>query len=159
MTHHAPIPCLWFDGNAEEAAAFYIDLLGGAFGRISRYGAGMHIPEGAAMLVEFRLRGTSYQALNGGSHYKLTPAMSLAVACDTQGEIDRLWGALLANGGVESQCGWLTDRFGLSWQIYPAFMPDILISPDKEGAMRAMKAMMGMAKLNLAALQAAFEGG
>ncbi len=158
MNMHSPVPCLWFNAQAEQAATFYVDLLGGELGRISRYGAGMHVPEGTAMLVEFILRGTAYQALNGGSTYTLTPAFSMSVACDTQDEIDRLWDALLAEGGVASQCGWLTDRFGLSWQIFPAFMPDFLTSPDKEGANRTMQAMMGMVKLDLAALKAAFEG-
>jgi predicted 3-demethylubiquinone-9 3-methyltransferase (glyoxalase superfamily) len=155
---HPPVSCLWFDDNAEQAAKFYIDLLGGELGRISRYGPAMHMPEGSAMLVEFTLRGVSYQALNGGPTYSLTPAFSLSIACDTQNEIDRLWNALLADGGVESQCGWLTDRFGLSWQIFPSFMPEILTGPDKEGAGRAMIAMMGMVKLDFAALKAAFEG-
>jgi predicted 3-demethylubiquinone-9 3-methyltransferase (glyoxalase superfamily) len=155
---HAPATCLWFSDQAEPAATFYVGLLGGEMGRISRYGPDMPVAEGTAMLVEFTLRGVPYQALNGGSHFVLTPAVSLAVACDTQAEIDRLWDALLANGGVESRCGWLTDGFGLSWQIYPSFMPDILTSPNKEGAGRAMQAMMGMIKLDLAALKAAFEG-
>ena len=158
MSLHPPIPCLWFNGQAEQAARFYAELLGGEVGRISHYGAGMHMPAGTAMLVEFTLRGTPYQALNGGPTYALTPAMSLSVACETQAEIDRLWDALLADGGVASQCGWLNDRFGLSWQIFPAFMPDILAGPDKEGAARAMQAMMGMIKLDLAVLKAAFEG-
>jgi predicted 3-demethylubiquinone-9 3-methyltransferase (glyoxalase superfamily) len=155
---HPPIPCLWFNAQAEQAATFYVGLLGGEIGRVSRYGAGMHVPEGTAMLVEFTLRGTSYQALNGGPTYALTPAISLSVACDTQDEIDRLWDALLADGGVESQCGWLSDRFGLSWQIFPSMMPEILTGADKAGATRAMQAMMTMVKLDIAALEAAFEG-
>jgi predicted 3-demethylubiquinone-9 3-methyltransferase (glyoxalase superfamily) len=155
---HPPVPCLWFNANGEEAVRFYVDLLGGEFGRISRYGPDMYMPEGTAMLVEFTLRGVAYQALNGGPTFALTPAISLSLACDTQDEIDRLWEELLADGGVESQCGWLTDRFGLSWQIFPSFMPAILTGPDKEGASRAMQAMMGMVKLDLAALKAAFEG-
>jgi predicted 3-demethylubiquinone-9 3-methyltransferase (glyoxalase superfamily) len=134
-----------------------VNLLGGELGRISRYGAGMPQPEGTALLVEFELRGVACQALNGGSTHQLTPAISLAIACDTQDETDRLWDGLLANGGVESRCGWLTDQFGLSWQIYPSFMPDILGGSDKEAAMRTTKAMMGMVKLDLAALRAASE--
>jgi predicted 3-demethylubiquinone-9 3-methyltransferase (glyoxalase superfamily) len=158
MSVHPPVPCLWFNTNGEEAAKFYVDLLGGEIGRVSRYGPDMHVPEGTAMLIEFTLRGAHYQALNGGPTYALTPAISLSVACDTQDEIDRLWDALLADGGVESRCGWLSDRFGLSWQIFPSMMPEILTGPDKEGAARAMQAMMGMVKLDLAALKAAFEG-
>ncbi len=158
MSIHPPIPCLWFDNNAEEAAAFYVSLLGGELGRISRYGAKMHVLEGTAMLVEFTLRGAPYQALNGGTVYALTPAFSLSVACDTQKEIDRLWDALLADGGVESRCGWLTDRFGLSWQIFPSMMPDMLTGSDKAGAARAMQAMMGMVKLDIVALESAFKG-
>lgn len=158
MTLHPPVPCLWFNNQAEQAARFYVGLFGGELGRISRYGPAMHLPEGTAMLVEFTLRGAPYQALNGGPTYALTPAFSLSVACDTQEEIDHLWDALLADGGVESRCGWLTDKFGLSWQIFPSFMPTFLTSPNKEGAGRAMQAMMGMVKLDIAALQAAFEG-
>jgi predicted 3-demethylubiquinone-9 3-methyltransferase (glyoxalase superfamily) len=158
MTQHPPVPCLWFNANGEEAAKFYVDLLGGEIGKVSRYGPNMHVPEGTAMLVEFTLRGVPYQALNSGPTYTLTPAFSLAVACDTQAEIDRLWTALLVNGGVESRCGWLTDSFGLSWQIFPSFMSDYFTSPDTEAATRAMKAMMGMVKLDIATLEAAFKG-
>jgi predicted 3-demethylubiquinone-9 3-methyltransferase (glyoxalase superfamily) len=158
MSQHPPVPCILFDTNGEEAAKFYISLLGGEVGRVSHYGPDMHLPEGTAMLVEFTLRGAPFQVLNAGSTYALTPVFSMSVACDTQDEIDRLWDALLADGGVESQCGWLTDRFGLSWQIFPSMMPEILTGPNKEGAARAMQAMMGMIKLDLAALQAAFEG-
>jgi predicted 3-demethylubiquinone-9 3-methyltransferase (glyoxalase superfamily) len=158
MNTTAPIPCLWFNNQAEDAATFYVALLGGQIDRVSHYGPNMHMPEGLAMMVEFSLRGRTYQALNGGATYALTPAFSLAVPCDDQNEIDRLWEALLAGGGQPSQCGWLTDRFGLSWQIYPAFMADVLVSSDKEATGRTMQAMMGMIKLDCAVLKAAFEG-
>jgi predicted 3-demethylubiquinone-9 3-methyltransferase (glyoxalase superfamily) len=158
MNTIAPIPCLWFNDQAEVAARFYANLLGGQIERVSHYGPGMHMPEGLAMMVEFTLRGRTYQALNGGPTYALTPAFSMAVPCDSQDEIDRLWHALLADGGIESQCGWLSDQFGVSWQIYPGFMAEILVSPDKAATGRAMQAMMGMIKLDYAALKAAFEG-
>jgi predicted 3-demethylubiquinone-9 3-methyltransferase (glyoxalase superfamily) len=158
MNTIAPIPCLWFNDQAEHAAAFYAALLGGAIERVSHYGPNMHMPEGLAMMVEFTLRGRTYQALNGGATYALTPAFSMAVPCDDQIEIDRLWDALLEGGGVASQCGWLADRFGVSWQVYPAFMADILVSPNKEATGRTMQAMMGMIKLDYAALKAAFDG-
>jgi predicted 3-demethylubiquinone-9 3-methyltransferase (glyoxalase superfamily) len=158
MADFAPIPCLWFNGKAEQAAIFYVDLLGGQIERVSHYGPNMHLSEGTAMMVEFVLRGRTYQALNGGPTFTLTPAFSMAVPCDSQSEIDRLWDALLADGGAPSQCGWLTDRFGVSWQIYPSFMRDIHVSEDKAAAGRAMKAMMGMIKLDFASLKAAFKG-
>jgi predicted 3-demethylubiquinone-9 3-methyltransferase (glyoxalase superfamily) len=153
-----PVPCLWFHDQAETAARFYVALLGGQIGRISYYGPDMHMPEGTAMLVEFTINGRDFQALNGGPSFTLTPAFSMAIGFDDQGELDRIWEALLGDGGVASQCGWLTDKFGVSWQIYPNIMPEILTGPNKEGASRAMQAMMGMIKLDIGALQAAFEG-
>lgn len=153
-----PVPCLWFHDQGESAVRFYVDLFGGRIKQISRYGANMHMPEGTAMLIEFSLDGRDFQALNGGPFYSLTPAFSLAMGFDTQADLDRIWEALLADGGQPSQCGWLIDRFGLSWQIYPNIMPTILNGPDKAGAARAMGAMMGMIKLDIDALQAAFEG-
>jgi predicted 3-demethylubiquinone-9 3-methyltransferase (glyoxalase superfamily) len=159
MNTTAPIPCLWFNDQAEHAATVYVALLGGVIERVSHYGPHMHMPEGLAMMVEFTLRGRTYQALNGGPTYALTPAFSMAVPCDNQAEIDRLWDALLEGGGLPSQCGWLSDRFGVSWQIYPSFMADVLVGADKEATSRTMQAMMGMIKLDYAALKTAFEGG
>jgi predicted 3-demethylubiquinone-9 3-methyltransferase (glyoxalase superfamily) len=151
-------PCLWFDGQAELAARFYVDVLGGALGSVSRYGEGAPFPAGTALMVEFNLRGQQFQALNGGPMYRLSPAMSLSITCANQAELDGIWLALLANGGRESRCGWLTDQFGLSWQVVPAGMGAILGGADKKGAARAMQAMMGMSKLDIHALQSAYEG-
>ena len=158
MTLSSPKPCLWFDGQAEIAAAFYISVLGGEFGAISRYQDGAPFPVGTALMVEFSLRGRDFQALNGGPTYSLSPAFSLSVTCEDQAELDRTWDALLADGGRESQCGWLTDRFGLSWQIVPAGMNALFAGPDAAGVARAMAAMMGMVKLDMAALERAYRG-
>jgi predicted 3-demethylubiquinone-9 3-methyltransferase (glyoxalase superfamily) len=155
---HPIKPCLWFDGQAEAAAAFYMHALGGEIGTVSRYGEGAPFPAGTALMVEFSLRGQPFQALNGGPMHRLSPAMSLSVTCDNQLELDGIWHALLANGGRESRCGWLTDQFGLSWQVVPAGMGAIFGGADKAGAARAMQAMMGMSKLDIYALQAAYNG-
>ena len=145
--------CLWFDADAEEAAAFYTSL----FER-SRITAVSRQPGGRALLVEFELDGVGFQALNGGPHYQLTEACSLSVACDTQAEIDRLWDALLAGGGEESRCGWLKDRFGLSWQIVPRALGAMMTDPDPARVARVVAAFMPMKKLELRALEAAFHG-
>jgi predicted 3-demethylubiquinone-9 3-methyltransferase (glyoxalase superfamily) len=158
MTLKAPKPCLWFNGQAEDAARFYVSVLGGELGDISRYGDGAPFPAGTALVVEFTLRGVAFQALNGGPMYALSPAMSLSVTCQDQPELDRTWDALLADGGQESRCGWLTDRFGLSWQIVPEGMAELFAGPDAAGAARAMAAMMGMVKLDIAALEQAYRG-
>lgn len=158
MILQAPKPCLWFNGQAEDAARFYISVLGGEIGATSRYGEGAPFRAGTALVVEFTLRGVAFQALNGGPAYALTPAMSLSVTCQDQAELDRTWDALVADGGQESQCGWLTDRFGLSWQIVPQGMREIFAGPDAAGAARAMSAMMGMVKLDIAALERAYRG-
>lgn len=151
--------CLWFDGTAEEAATFYVGLFpGGAITKVSRYGQGAPFPAGTALMVEFSLLGQRYQALNGGPHYSFTPAISLSVACPDQGEVDRLWTALTADGGKESRCGWLVDRFGVSWQIVPDGLAAAIGDPDPARARRAMQAMMGMRKLDLPALLAAANG-
>lgn len=146
--------CLWFDGNGEDAARLYVDLLpGSAITSISR-------PDPAAppMVVELTLDGTPFLFLNGGPHYTLTPAASIAVRTADQAETDRLWDALVADGGQESQCGWLVDRFGVSWQIVPDALPRLLGSDDREAAGRALQAMLGMQRLDIAALEAAFRG-
>jgi len=152
-------PCLWFDGQAEAAALFYVSLFSDAqIGTVSRYGDGMPFPAGTALMVEFTLAGQRFQALNGGPHYTLTEAISLSVDCADQAEVDRLWTALTSDGGVESRCGWLKDKFGVSWQIVPAALGQIMSRPDKAAVGRAMQAMMGMAKLDIAALEAAYAG-
>lgn len=152
-------PCLWFNGVAEEAAAFYVALFpGGAIASVSRYGQGAPFPAGTALMVEFTLLGRRYQALNGGPHYSFTPAISLSVACPDQPEVDRLWAALTADGGKEGRCGWLVDRFGVSWQIVPDGLAAAIGHPDPASARRAMQAMMEMRRLDLPALLAAANG-
>lgn len=153
-------PCLWFDGQAEEAARFYVSLLPDS--RIDRVmispvdtpGG----PAGQVLLVEFTLAGLSYQALNGGSNHRFTPAISLSVSCQDQAEVDRLWTAL-TDGGREVMCGWLEDRYGVSWQIVPEGFIAIMNDSDRTKAERAMAAMMDMVKLDLAALRRAAAGG
>ncbi len=141
--------CFWFDTQAEEAARFYCALLPDSeVTEVFRQGAD---PAAPAFTVVFRLMGQKYWALNGGPHYKLTPAASITVYCDTQDEVDRLWHGLL-EGGSPSRCGWLTDRFGLSWQIVPNALPRLLKGPASAAVMQAM---MGMVKLDIPALEAA----
>ncbi len=146
--------CLWFDGNAEEAAAFYTSLIpGSSIASIVRLA-----PEGPALIVLFTLGGAPFQALNGGPHYKFSEAVSISVATEDQEETDRLWTALIADGGSESQCAWLKDRFGLSWQIVPKALPRLIGSSDRVAAQRAMEAMMPMRKIDIATLEAAYRG-
>jgi len=144
--------CLWFDGQGEEAARFYVSLLpDSAIDNVVRPD-----PDGPPLVVEFTLTGTPYMVLNGGPHFTLNEAVSISVLTKDQAETDRLWDALLADGGGESQCGWLKDRYGLSWQIVPETLPRLLSSPDKEAAGRAKAAMMAMKKIDIAALEAAY---
>jgi predicted 3-demethylubiquinone-9 3-methyltransferase (glyoxalase superfamily) len=147
--------CLWFNSQAEEAARFYVDLFGGAIHGISRCGPGMHLPEGAALLVDFDIRGHQLQALNGGPHFALSEAVSLSVAMDSQEELDRIWVGLIADGGAESRCGWCKDRFGLSWQIVPRQMGAWMKSAN---AQKVMAAFMPMTKLDIATLERAAHG-
>ncbi len=144
--------CLWFDGRGHEAAAFYVSLLPDS--RIET--VQKPTPDAPPLVVEFTLAGAPYMALNGGPHYTLTPAASIAVRTQDQAETDRLWSALTADGGVESRCGWLVDRFGVSWQIVPEALIRFLNDDDREAAARVQAAMMGMRKLEVAALEAAF---
>jgi len=155
-------PCLWFDNEAEEAARFYVSIFRDArVGEISRYGKeGFEThgrPEGSVMVVAFEIEGQSFTALNGGPHFRFSPAISFQVPCDTQEEIDYYWEKLSAGGQIQ-QCGWVTDRFGVSWQIFPASLPDMMRDADKTKAARAMRAMLGMKKLDLAKLRAAYLG-
>jgi predicted 3-demethylubiquinone-9 3-methyltransferase (glyoxalase superfamily) len=145
-------PCLWFDGQAEEAANFYATVFDDA--EITFVSPG---PDGSALLVGFRIGSQPFQALNGGPQFPFTEAISLVVPCDGQEEVDRYWDALV-DGGQESQCGWLKDRFGVSWQIVPKQLGDYLGDPDPERAARAMEAMLKMRKLDLGALKAAADG-
>jgi predicted 3-demethylubiquinone-9 3-methyltransferase (glyoxalase superfamily) len=153
-------PCLWFDGNAEEAANFYVSLLPDSrVDEVVRSPAdNPSMKEGGVLVVDFTLAGRKYSGLNGGPQFKFTEAVSFAVRCKDQAEVDRLWEALTADGGEPVQCGWLKDRFGLSWQIVPEEMYEMLASSDRDAARRAMEAMMTMVKLDLAGLKRAFRG-
>jgi predicted 3-demethylubiquinone-9 3-methyltransferase (glyoxalase superfamily) len=151
-------PFLWFDGKAEEAMAFYMSIFPDSkIIGIRRYGAAGPGPEGSVMTANFQLLGQEFIALNGGPVFKFTPAISFLVACRTQAEIDELWDRLVA-GGAPVQCGWLTDRYGLSWQIVPTRLDELLQDEDAEKAARAMAAMLGMVKLDIAALERAHAG-
>jgi predicted 3-demethylubiquinone-9 3-methyltransferase (glyoxalase superfamily) len=152
------MPCLWFDNQAEEAAKFYVSLLKNSkiIGK-SYYTEGTPGPVGSVMTVEFQMNGQRFLALNGGPIYKFTEAVSFMIYCDTQREIDTLWKKLTAKGGMEIQCGWLRDRYGLSWQICPSFVPKILISKNKKKVESYMKAMMTMKKLDIKTLKHAFD--
>ncbi|MFI6993637.1 VOC family protein [Nonomuraea wenchangensis] len=146
---------LWFDNQAEEAAAFYTSLFADSrIVRVQRDGEA-----GAAMMVEFELAGQRLLALNGGPHFTFNEAVSLYVNCETQEEVDELWARLTADGGEESQCGWLKDRWGLSWQIVPSRLPELISDPDPGRAERAMKAMLGMRKIDIQALEEAASAG
>ncbi|WP_295585528.1 VOC family protein [uncultured Lamprocystis sp.] len=152
-------PCLWFNGEAEAAAALYVSLFPDAsVAAVSRYGEGMPFPAGTAMMVEFTLAGQRFQALNGGPQFPHTAAISLSVDCATQAELDHFWQGLTADGGAPGQCGWLKDRFGVSWQIVPMALGEIMTRDDVAGKARALQAMMGMTKLDICALEAAYAG-
>lgn len=154
---HAITPCLWFDGNAEAAFAFYAGIFEDCeiLDR-SYYGEAGPGPKGSVLTLTSRLRDQTFIALNGGPQFPFTPAISFFVACEDQAEVDRLWAALL-DGGAPNQCGWLTDRFGLSWQIVPRAMLDMLKDPDPGRVKRTMEAMFTMSKLDIAALTRAYE--
>jgi two-component system sensor histidine kinase QseC len=149
---------LTYDNQAEEAAKLYTSLLDGRITDTLRSPPGAPGQEGSVLTVTFELLGQTYIALNGGPSFKFSQAFSLMVQVDTQAEIDRLWTRLLESGGKEVQCGWLTDKFGVSWQIAPKQLFHMLSDKDRAKAGRAMKAMMGMVKLDLPKLQAAFDG-
>jgi predicted 3-demethylubiquinone-9 3-methyltransferase (glyoxalase superfamily) len=144
-------PFLWFDSNAEEAVEYYLSIFPNSrrLEELRNPGGGVPMPEGAILTIAFELDGCPFTALNGGPGYPFNQAISLVVRCDTQEEVDYYWSRLTADGGKEIQCGWLVDRFGVSWQITPARMIDLIRSP------KAMQAMMGMKKIDLAELERA----
>ena len=151
-------PWLWFDTQGEEAATFYTSLFADSrIVDVTRYGPAGPGPDGAAMTVQFELGGRRYVILNGGPAHRLTEAFSLQVLCEDQDEVDRYWSALV-DGGEAGPCGWLKDRFGVSWQVVPRGLPELLGDPDPARAQRAMEAMLGMRKLDIAALRAAAAG-
>ncbi len=151
-------PCLWFDGQAEEAATFYVSLFeDGEVVRVDRYGEGAPQPAGTVLTVAFRLAGQEFVALNGGPEFRFTEAVSFQIDCEGQAEVDRLWAAL-TEGGEPGPCGWLKDRFGLSWQVIPSALPRMLRDEDPARAGRVMRAMMGMGKIEVAELERAYAG-
>jgi predicted 3-demethylubiquinone-9 3-methyltransferase (glyoxalase superfamily) len=154
-------PCLWFADEAEEAANFYVSLLPDS--RIDKVQKSLiDTPSGKAgkvLVVQFTLAGQEYMALNGGIRFEYTNAISFKVDCADQAEVDHLWNGLTAGGGSAGQCGWLKDRYGVAWQIVPSAMLRIFSGSDREGAQRAMSAMMKMTKLDIATLQKAYDGG
>jgi predicted 3-demethylubiquinone-9 3-methyltransferase (glyoxalase superfamily) len=153
-------PFMWFNQEAEEAANLYVSLFQDSkILSVTRYGDGGPGPKGSAMTVEFQLAGQKFIALNGGPHFKFTEAVSLFVNCDSQEEVDTLWARLTANGGQESQCGWLKDKFGLSWQIVPNRFMQLMQDKDPKRTQRVMQAMMTMKKFDIARLEEAYAQG
>jgi predicted 3-demethylubiquinone-9 3-methyltransferase (glyoxalase superfamily) len=151
--------CLWFDGQAEEAARFYTSVVKNSrITGVVPYGEAGPGEPGSVMIVMFELDGQQFIGLNGGPQFTFDEAVSVHVTCDSQEEIDELWGALTADGGEEGPCGWLKDRYGLSWQIDSRALHEMITSPDQEAAARATKAMFAMKKLDVQALQDAFDG-
>lgn len=145
------VPFLWFDGKAEEAAKFYVSIF-----RNSKLLSVSPGPDGTAMAVTFQLEGQTFYALNGGPKYKFTPAISIYVNCETQAEVDELWNKL-SSGGREDQCGWLQDRYGLSWQVIPTALPMMLGDKDPKKANAAMQAMLRMQRIDIKGLQQAYD--
>jgi predicted 3-demethylubiquinone-9 3-methyltransferase (glyoxalase superfamily) len=151
-------PFLWFDGRAEEAMNFYVSLFENSkIGNISRYGDAGPGPAGSVMMATFELNGREFMALNGGPEFTFTPAISFFVSCETQEEVDYLWDRL-TEGGAPVQCGWLTDRFGLSWQIVPNALGELMQGGTPEQSARVMAAMLQMTKIDVAGLRRAFDG-
>ena len=151
------VPFLWFDNQAEEAANFYVSLFKNSkITSVHRYGEAGPGPKGSVMMVNFQLEGQEFYALNGGPHFKFTPAISLFVNCENQEEVDALWDKLLA-GGRKDRCGWLQDKYGLSWQIIPTALGKLMGDPDPEKSSRVMKAMLQMDKIDVNKLKEAYE--
>ncbi len=151
-------PCLWFDFNAEEAVNHYMGIFRNSrILEVSRYGDAMPALKGKVLTMRFDLDGREFRALNGGPRFPFTEAISLSVDCVDQAEVDELW-SRLSEGGSESQCGWLKDKFGLSWQILPRALVTLLNDPDQEKATRVMQAMLTMGKIDVARLQQAYDG-
>ena len=149
-------PYLWFNNEAEEAAALYTSLFKGSrIVSVQRYGDAGPGPKGTAMVVVFELLGQEFIALNGGPEYKFTEAFSLYVSCKTQAEVDELWERLTSGGGEPGRCGWLKDKYGLSWQIIPTALVELLSDPDPVKSQRAMKAMLQMSKIEIEGLRRA----
>lgn len=151
-------PFLWFESGADEAAELYVRLLGGSILAKREWGPGGPAPEGSLMSVSFEIGGCQYEAFNGGPHDPFNDSFSLWATVETQEELDRVWDGLTADGGAGVACGWLRDRFGVRWQIVPSILGHLLNDPDPERAARAMKAMLGSVKFDIAELKAAADG-
>jgi predicted 3-demethylubiquinone-9 3-methyltransferase (glyoxalase superfamily) len=159
MTSKGFTTCLWFDGQAEQAAEFYLSVFGdSSLGRIGRHTDASPGEAGSVLTVEFTLNGQRFLGLNGGPQFTFSEAVSFQIDCADQAEVDYYWSRLTENGGQESRCGWVKDPFGVSWQVVPTVLGELLTSPDREKADRAMKAMLTMGKLDIAALRSAFDG-
>jgi predicted 3-demethylubiquinone-9 3-methyltransferase (glyoxalase superfamily) len=151
-------PFLWFDGKAEEAANFYVSIFKNSkINHVSRYGDAGPGPKGSVMIVSFQVEGQSFTALNGGPQYKFTPAISLFVNCQDQAEVDHLW-EKLSTGGATQQCGWLTDKYGVTWQIIPKALMELMQDKDPVKSQRVFKAMMKMNKIEVEDLKKAYRG-
>ena len=151
------VPFLWFDGNAEEAMNFYTSIFKNSkVGEIRRCGDAGPGPKGSLLTVKFQIEGQEFMALNGGPHFKFTPAISFFVNCETQKEVDELWEKLLA-GGKAMQCGWLTDKFGISWQIIPKALGELIVDKDPQKSQRVMQSMMKIIKIDVEGLKRAYE--
>jgi predicted 3-demethylubiquinone-9 3-methyltransferase (glyoxalase superfamily) len=160
MTTEPFTTCLWFDTQAEEAAQFYTSVFKDTrMGQVSRYGEAGPGPAGTVITAEFELNGQKFVALNGGPEYTFTEAVSFQIPCADQDEVDYYWERLTADGGQPGPCGWLKDRFGLSWQVVPAVLGSLLGDPDPSKAAAATKAMLSMGKLDIAELERARDGG
>ncbi|MDQ3734505.1 MAG: VOC family protein [Actinomycetota bacterium] len=152
-------PNLWFDTESEEAANFYVSIFpNSSIDKVSHYGEAGPREAGLVLTVDFTLDGQRFTAINGGPDFTFDEAVSFLIPCQDQDEVDHYWTRLLADGGQESMCGWLKDKYGLSWQVVPTVLDDMMSDPDREKAERAMKAMLGMVKLDIAALQRAYDG-
>ncbi|MFE1341707.1 VOC family protein [Streptomyces sp. NPDC058733] len=151
--------CLWFDGQAEEAAHYYVSIFkNSSIGRIGRYTEAGPGPAGSVIAVDFTANGQKFVALNGGPQFTFSEAISFQIFCDSQEEVDHYWTKLTDNGGEPGPCGWLKDKYGVSWQVVPNGLIDMISDPDQEKAARTMKAMMAMGKLDKAALEKAYAG-
>ncbi|KPI13430.1 hypothetical protein OK074_2355 [Actinobacteria bacterium OK074] len=151
--------CLWFDGQAEEAAGFYVSVFKNSqLGRVTRYGDAGPGEGGSVMTVEFTANGQKFVGLNGGPQFTFSEAVSFQILCADQAEVDHYWGRLTEGGGEEGPCGWLKDRFGLSWQVVPARLIEMIGDPDPEKAARTTRTMMSMGKLDIAPLERAYAG-
>ncbi len=151
-------PFLWFDGNAEDAANFYTSIFQDSrIKSVSHYGDAGPGPKGNVMVVSFEINGQEFAALNGGPQFTFTPAISFLVNCETQEEVDELWEKLSA-GGRKDRCGWLQDKYGVSWQIIPTALANFMRGPDRDGSKRAMQAMLQMDKIDIQKLKQAYEG-